>query len=241
MILATNKRAFWAIGKVCKCCGGCIQSVPWESLGFRVPPCLNTETYTHPFEDKPHVSHPMLVSKDTVQKKSRTRRLCVPACLLPRLLFSSLRLLASLPFKFLLKSLFPKSGLIRFSGLRLNSLPSVQFLQGRKSLSIKGDEDIFSPTVTPSLGAQMWQHVLLRTAVPSPGGVAHTVKGSWKGDTLVWCGQGHLRNFRYKVSELPRGGGLCFCFRAHCRSCPYCAIPAPHLVTLLEVSQSPGW
>lgn len=46
-------------------------------LGFRVPPCLNTETYAHTFEDKPHDCHLSFVSKDTVQRKSQAAS-CAP-------------------------------------------------------------------------------------------------------------------------------------------------------------------
>lgn len=90
----------------------CVERALWESLGLRVPPGLMIFT---------SCSSPRTPCKGKAEPAS-----CAHGCLHPPL-FSSLQLLASLHFKFLLKSLFPKNGLIRFSGLRFNSLPLYSF------------------------------------------------------------------------------------------------------------------
>lgn len=154
---------------------------------------MNTETSTHPFKDEAHDRHLLLLSKDAAgaEEKQKLQAVYTACSHLP--LLAAPPLPASLPFKFVLKSLFPKTGLIRFSGLRFNSLPSIYFLHGRKSPSIKGDKDI-STSPHPQTHPPRGPDVAAR-APPETGNIRFlswwgTVRGAGKGESpdIVWPG-----------------------------------------------------
>lgn len=185
------------------------------------------QSYTQPFEAEAHDSPLLFTSKDTVQRKRRAQAVCTVLLRLP--VSATLPHLASLPFKFLLKSLFPKTGLIRFSELRFNSLPSIQFLHGRKSLSIKGDKDISSPTDTPFWGPRC-------SSTCSPGNrkqqvpllVGHTVRGV--GKVKPWfCVARASSETSSCISCQEVAGPFCFCLSACSRSLTCCVTPGPFL------------
>lgn len=106
-------------------------------------------TTSTPFESRR--GHLPLSSLQPMIFKERTNSLATPTQLLPNgeLLLLVCGFLASLPFKFLLKSFFPKNSLIRLGELRFNSVPSVYFLHRRKSLSIKGTKTSLPLKVAP--------------------------------------------------------------------------------------------